>query len=49
MWAWGAEALEKGSAPVEWVPFAECLFGAALLLLMLAVLMMKESVLLDGE
>ena len=49
MWAWGAEALEKGSAPVVWAPFAECLFGAALLLLMLAVLMMKESVLLDGE
>ena len=49
VWAWGAEALEKGSAPVEWVPFAECLFGAALLLLMMAVLMMKESVLLDGE
>jgi len=30
VWAWGAEALEEGSAPVEWAPFAECLFGAAL-------------------
>ena len=36
MWAWGAEALEKGSAPVVWARFAECLFGAALPVLMLA-------------
>ena len=44
MWAWGAEALEKGSAPVEWAPFAECLFGAALLVMMLVVLIVAMIV-----